>query len=198
MKLVFVDIETGGLDPSRHPIIQLAAVASDESMSPIEHFECKIDFDLSQADADALSKNNYNAERWKIEAVEVQAAINRFSSFLKRHSDVEMISKKTGKPYYVAQLIGHNAPTFDAIFIQNLWRCNDRFLPASYRVLCTMQRAMFYFFERPQINPPKDFKLGSLCEYFKVPLTEAHDAKNDVMATLALYGAIRNAEQSSI
>lgn len=30
MRLVFIDLETGGLDPQRHPITQIAAIAVDD------------------------------------------------------------------------------------------------------------------------------------------------------------------------
>ena len=35
-RLVFFDLETGGLDPKRNPIIQLAAVAVDSHLEVIE------------------------------------------------------------------------------------------------------------------------------------------------------------------
>ncbi len=37
--LVLFDLETAGLDPKRHPIIQIAAIAVDENLSPVEAFE---------------------------------------------------------------------------------------------------------------------------------------------------------------
>jgi DNA polymerase III epsilon subunit-like protein len=66
------------------------------------------------------------------------------------------------------------------------------FLPGHYRMLCTVQRAIWLFQEEPQRKPPKDFKLLTLCRYFDVRLTEAeaHDALNDVRATVELYKAM--------
>ena len=62
-------------------------------------------------------------------------------------------------------------------------------MPASYRVFCTLQRAMWLFHECKELTPPVDFKLGTLCQYFGVPLRaeDAHDALADVRATVALY-----------
>jgi DNA polymerase III epsilon subunit-like protein len=49
---------------------------------------------------------------------------------------------------------------------------------------------MSFFLEHPALIKPIDYKLGTLCEYFGVRLTD-HDALNDVRATVELYRAIR-------
>jgi len=63
------------------------------------------------------------------------------------------------------------------------------FLPARYMALCTKQKALWLFEEDKSLTPPANFKLGTLCQYFGVRLTEdeAHDALFDVRATVALY-----------
>ncbi len=53
-RLVFFDLETGGLDPKRHPIIQLAAVAVDAGLEVLEAFEAKVIFDRNKANAHSL------------------------------------------------------------------------------------------------------------------------------------------------
>ena len=49
------------------------------------------------------------------------------------------------------------------------------YLPADPRVRCTMQRAMWWF-DEARIEPPKDYKLGTLCEYFGIAVSETHEA----------------------
>jgi DNA polymerase III epsilon subunit-like protein len=55
-----------------------------------------------------------------------------------------------------------------------------------------MQRAIWHFTENPDIVPPKDFKLATLCEHFRVPFhaAAAHEALADVTATVAFYKAL--------
>jgi DNA polymerase III epsilon subunit-like protein len=55
--------------------------------------------------------------------------------------------------------------------------------------LCTKQRALWLFAEDKSLTPPADYKLGTLCQYFGVPLSadDAHDALADVRATVGLY-----------
>ena len=47
------------------------------------------------------------------------------------------------------------------------------------------------FHEQKILTPPTDFRLRTLCEYFGVQLRDedAHNALNDVRATVGLYRA---------
>lgn len=91
----------------------------------------------------------------------------------------------------VAQLVAHNAE-FDGAFLRKWFERLRLFLPASYRVFCTLHRAMWLFHEDRLLTPPNDFKLGTLCQYFGVALraSQAHDALADVRATVELYRRI--------
>lgn len=184
-KTVFFDLETGGLDPDVHPITQIAAVAVDEEFNSLEEIELKLQFDVGKCTPDALEVNSFNAEVWEKEAIDPRSAMITFSSFLNRHKTVKLISKK-GNPYYVAQMAGHNAANFDGPFLQKWYRRADEFMPGYFRVLCTQQLAQWLFYNHPE--PPKDMKLGTLCEHFGIdlPAHEAHDALADVRANVRL------------
>jgi DNA polymerase III epsilon subunit-like protein len=95
--------------------------------------------------------------------------------------------------FHVAQLASHNSQ-FDGPFLKAWFEQLDIFLPASYRVYCTLQRAYWLFHENPHLPLPDDYRLGTLCEYFGVPLNphEAHDALADVRAAVGLYLAMRS------
>ena len=185
MRSVFFDLETGGADPSRHPITQIAAVAVDEHLNELESFECKVRFDESAADPKALELNHYDPEVWAEKGLAPRMAADRFARFLKKYDDVLMVSQ-AGKPYRVAQLIGYNAATFDGPFLQRTYKELGVFLPASFRVMCLLQRVLWGFHEDPRKKPPADFKLGTVCKYFEIPLEGAHDALADVRATVNL------------
>lgn len=188
-RLVFVDLETAGLEPTR-PIIQLAAIVVNALLVEIESVELKVRFDEQQADAGALNKNRYDAELWRATAIDECQAAETFAALLRRHATVDMRSA-AGRPYRVAQLVAHNA-AFDGPFLREWFRRLDLYLPAHPRVLCTVQRAVWHFQEQKQLTPPTDFKLGTLCQYFGVRLgkSEAHDALADVRATVELYRAM--------
>ena len=190
--LTFFDLETLGLDPEQHPIIQIAAIAVDSSLAELDLFETKIWFDESTAHPQALTKCNYSKETWQREAIEAAVAADRFAKFLKRHATVDMISA-AGKAYRVAQLVAHNGERFDGPFIHAWYQRLGLFCPARYMVLCTKQRALWFFDEDKTLTPPTNYKLGTLCEYFGVRLRDedAHDAFHDVRATVELYRSMR-------
>ncbi len=190
-KNIYVDLETTGLDPQRHPIIQIAAIAVDGHMRELEIIELKVKFDEREATPEALQKNGYNQGLWEREGLEPTDAAKQFAAFLRRHATVDMSSKE-GRPYLVAQLVGHNGATFDGPFLHAWYRRLGIFCPARYQTLCTLQRALWYFDEHKHETPPTNFKLGTLCEYFDVSLREedAHDALADIRATVSLYRAM--------
>src|SRR5712692_11444528 len=100
-KLICFDLETGGLNPKRHPIVQLAAIAVDRHLEPVEAFEAKIRFDEREANRNSLRKNHYRRGLWAREAHEPEEVAKHFADFLRRHATVPMLSSD-GRPYYVA------------------------------------------------------------------------------------------------
>ena len=203
---VFFDLETGGLDPNEHPIIQIAAVSFDDQWQQLERFEVKLQFDEADCDPDALKKVHYDRRLWNKHAVHPLTAHKRFSYFLREHATVEKVSRAKSVPYYVAQLFAHNAH-FDAGF---LWAWHDRlraqepslFLPADRRVICTLQTALIFFDQdrSRHFSRPIDYRLGTLCEYFRIPFStnEAHDAAYDALVTALLYHSIMTGKEHSL
>ncbi len=189
-RLAFFDLETAGLNRKRHPIIQVAAIAVDRTLEPVEAFEAKIQFDHRRANKSSLRKNHFHAGVWARDASDESTAARGFADFLRRHATIPTTSTN-GDTYHVAQLVAHHA-AFDGPFLQAWFDRLGIFLPARRHVLCTMQRAIWYFAEHPDSTPPKDFKLATLCQHFGVPFhaASAHEALADVSATVGLYRAI--------
>jgi len=188
-RLVFIDLETTGLEPWR-PVMQVAAVAVARNLAELETFEAKVQFPKAWADPAALRKVHYATAVWRREAKPARQVAQDLAAFLTRHATVDMVSAD-GNPYRVAQVVAHNA-AFDGAFLRRWFDRLGLFFPGHYRMLCTVQRAVWLFQEDLSLTPPDDFKLGTLCQYFGVRLTEAeaHDALNDVRATAELYRAM--------
>ncbi|MGI5865486.1 MAG: exonuclease domain-containing protein [Myxococcales bacterium] len=83
MDLVFVDVETTGLDPERHELIEVAAVrVHPHTLEPIDHASVRIrPGSLADADPRALVVNGYTDEAWR-DAVTLQAALRQVSPLL--------------------------------------------------------------------------------------------------------------------
>lgn len=192
MRTVYFDLETAGLEETR-PIIQLAAVAVDESTwQELAAFEAKLTFDAAAADPEALRINHYDPALWAEVGMSPARAAAKFSDFIRPYRDLEMISKRTGQPYTVARLAGHNASTFDGPRLRRLFEQQGLFLGADPRVRCTLQRATWWFDERG-MKPPS-YKLEALCRYFEIQIEQTHDALADVRLTVQLARALREAK----
>lgn len=189
-RLIFFDLETGGPDPRRHPIIQLAAIAVDQGLEVLEAFEAKILFNPKGANAYSLRKNHYHPGTWAKESREPKVVAQSFAEFLRRHATVAALSSN-GKQYQIAQLVAHNA-TFDAPFLSNWYERLDLFLPARKQVLCTLQLALWHF-RLSQQTPPANFQLTTLCAHFGIAFhaASAHEALADVSATVQLFRALQ-------
>lgn len=100
MKIVFTDIETTGLNPNVHEIIEIGYVILEEGKKPL-YYSSKIKARrLSVADSKALLVNGYDHEEW-ITARGLNEVINEYI-------------KRTDGAYFCA----YNA-TFDWSFLQN-------------------------------------------------------------------------------
>lgn len=188
-KLIFLDLEVGGPNPKRHPIIQLAAIAVDERLEVLEAFEAKIRFTPKCANAYSLRKNSYHPGTWAQEAREPKEVAKELAQFLRRHATVSALSNK-GERYEVAQLVAHNA-AFDGPFLIEWYERLGVYLPAKRQLLCTLQLALWHFAMAAE-SPPANYQLATLCAHFGVPFhaAKAHDALGDATATVQLYQAI--------
>jgi len=187
VSICFFDFETAGLQPE-HPEIQLAAIAVAPDWTEVETFERKILFDEEKAEPEALRMNHYDHETWAREAKAERDVVTDFSMFLKRHSSLEMVSKRTGNPYLVARLAGHNAATFDGPRLRAMFGRHNAFLPAHPISMDTLQRAIWYLHER-QIAIDS-LRLESLCKHFGVDLPDSHDALADARAAAQIARAM--------
>jgi DNA polymerase III epsilon subunit-like protein len=181
-RMIVFDVETGGVE-DRHPTIQLAALAVDAHWNEIATFEQKIEFDVGACDPAALEMNHYDPEQWE-DAVSPAVTAARFAAFVRPYADVEMISKRTGRPYHVAKLAGYNALTFDLPRLKALFGAT--FFPCSYQVRDVLQRVLWHFEEHAE-RPPENFKLATVAAHLGIDPAGAHDALADVRLTAAVY-----------
>ena len=185
-RLLFADIETGGTDIYRHPIIELAAIAVEAgTWRELDVFEAKVAFDVKDADPVALGINKFSPSVWKQYALPEHVVAEKFGAFCRTHATVQRTSKRTGREYWIAQLVGHNAEAFDGPFLREWYRRQRIFFPATMRLLCTKQLAMWLFETNQGLTPPEDYKLATLCDYFGLPVPD-HTALRDIRATVAL------------
>jgi len=170
---IFYDLETSGLDPAVHQIIQIAAIHLPSG----DTFESKVKFDLERASKEALEINHYNADNWW-QAITQEQAATAFNQFCADHTSVVRKSKKSGKPYSSACLIGYNNAHFDQNFIDRLIDGQKLFAKYDYRQLDVHALAKW---QLPWLD---DYSLTAMRDYFDLPVRNAHDALEDVKMTI--------------
>ena len=164
--LAFIDIETTGLNPLQHEIIEIGCVISDRNLKVIEEFELKIKpKKIENANPTALKVNHYNEKDWK-SALDLSKAIKI------------LLEKVKG-----CIMVGHNV-AFDAGFLEYVFNKVGVENTMHYHKLDTVSVAWAKFHHNPEIE---HFSLREMCERFGIKNEHSHTALSDARATYELY-----------
>lgn len=169
--LVFLDVETGGLDPKTRPVLQCGIVIP--KLNKTLNVKCRaggLKVDPAALEINGLTMDDMEDPN---RLTQVQGAL-AVKDFILEHVG--------GR----AEVVCHNEK-FDGAFIQEWFdRVGVPFRDCfHYQWECTL-KLFLTLRNRRKINPP-NLKLGTLCKYFGIPLENAHDAVADVWATVELY-----------
>ncbi|MCI0542784.1 3'-5' exonuclease [bacterium] len=172
--LAFIDVETTGLDPLRHEIIELAVVLAAQREQALKgprlellgEYDWKIKPErLDIADREALRVNGYSPEKWR-DAIPLPQVMQEFSA-------------KTKSAAFVA----HNV-VFDFAFVENAFKKTGVKNEMHYPKIDTISLALGKLYHNPKIEK---FSLAALCEHFGIANPSAHTALSDARATFALF-----------
>ena len=189
--IVWVDLETGGLSPKLHQLTQIAAVPTTggiELEALGQPFERKITLTSGRYTKEALEVQNYDPVVWDAEAIPINRALEEFKEWLKTWGH-PMTSAK-GSKYSAAHMGGHNV-AFDGEFLRASAERNKLWLPITNwtgGMFDTLHLARWV--SLLEGKEPPDYKLETLCKFYGLPAFDAHDAMNDVRATIRLARAL--------
>ena len=185
-RMVFVDLELVGRETARR-IIQVAAIALDCDLDELEAFEAKLRFDRRRADHRSRARLRDCQQTWRIQARPAREVACDFVRFIRRHATIKRMASD-GSGDWSAQLVMHNA-TVDGPVLQRWLEWSGEPVPGTDRPLCLTQRACWLFQEQQNLTPPIDFQLGTLCNYFNLPLNDetAFNALARLRTTVELY-----------
>jgi DNA polymerase-3 subunit epsilon len=164
--LAFVDLETTGLDPRRHEIIEIAVVCADP-----RSFETTGMMDLrvrpgriEDADPAALRINGWSAEAWR-DAVSIDVALVRVRPLLDG-----------------ALLAGHNV-SFDHTFLDAAWRATGVGVPdVDHHLLDTATLAWPLY----AAGLVESLSLDAVCDALGIDIGRPHRALADAQRSLEL------------
>lgn len=157
MDFAVIDIETTGLKPHQHEIIEVAIITKDMQY----HVKVEPQF-IEFADQKALEINGYTPEEWT-------GAIPS-----------SVVACKTADILHGKVIIGHN-PKFDMSFLMELWEINNCTPFINHRYVDTVQLA------REHLPKCPSYKLDIIREYLGWSRLGAHSALVDTKDSLRLY-----------
>jgi DNA polymerase III epsilon subunit-like protein len=177
MKFLWIDTETGGLDPTVHSLLSLALVVTEPSGDQVST-EIFFRHPNYTVDPEALAVNHIDLVRHHAHACEPAHAASLIAAFLGRHfpGDEKI------------QLAGHNVG-FDIAFLGVFLRQHFPAIYArfSHRVMDTMPLALAL--QEAGLLPAGSLGLSALLEHYGIRLepTLRHTALGDAKATEQLY-----------
>lgn len=165
--LVFVDIETTGLDPNTHEIIEIACLVVDpQTLEVKKEYHSKVQpKHLETADPIALEKNKFSPEAW-VSAKPLRQVLDELNTLA-----------PSGMP------VGYNV-SFDRKFIEEAFQKERVVSNFDYHWIDIMSLVYWKLLSDRRL---KRLKLIHVCKVLDVSLEEAHTAMGDIRATLAVY-----------
>ncbi len=169
--LAITDVETTGLDPRSHEIIEIGLLLVDQrSLAVIDTLDVKVKpCRLELADPEAMAVNGYRAEDWQ-NALDLQWAMLWFAI-------------KTREAVFASWNI-----TFDWPFIEEAFRRTGVPDLTDRRKFCLMSAAI----ERLHGADLKSVSKDAVAEFLKLPPEDKpHRAMNGVRHALEVYKALQ-------
>lgn len=174
-RLLFIDTETGGLDPGKHSLLSLAMVVWEDS-EILESKEILINDGVLSVTKEALSINNIDIENHKLSAVAPAQAMDEIISFTVKHFP---------HPQKIT-LAGHNVH-FDIDFLKCFFAANNKDFSGyfSHRVIDTSS-ILNYLYLAGRIKR-KAISSDAAFDLFDIKVEGRHTALGDAVATAKLF-----------
>lgn len=182
MKIFYFDIETTGLDPKKHDIVQLAyQIVIDDKVVEGDNIFMQ-PFDFSTIEQEALDVHGITIKKIKT-FQEPQSAYKLILDILDEHIDKYDRSDKF-------QPAGYNI-RFDLDFLKQFFvKNNDKYFGSWFNYRAIDPLAILYFMEGMGKIKLPNYKLETVCEHFGIEI-DAHDALGDITATKQLVEHLR-------
>jgi DNA polymerase III epsilon subunit-like protein len=180
-RYLFVDLETGGLYPDKHAVLQVAALITDLDFNIKGQFMSYIqpcpDLEVTK---EALMINQLSLDHLKTAPAEKAVAV-ALAHF------VRLVGQ-------APRFAGYNCQ-FDLEFLAYMWERHD-LLPAPYQVPWLDIYAVAKSRLGPEAGLP-NFKLISVASHFGLNTSGAHDALADLIMTIEVAKHLRTLAEKS-
>lgn len=182
MKIIYLDVETGGLNCEINPLLQLSGLIEIDGKVK-EKFDMLIKpFKNSKIDQEALIVQNKTMEYIdKFHLLEDTEAYLKFLKILDKYID-----KYNKKDKFI--VCGYNV-RFDISFINSLFErhCNPFLFSYFHSTMIDPINLISIFQAEGKLPFLENNKLKTWCDFFEIKLKKAHDGLEDIIATRKLY-----------
>lgn len=209
MKILYIDVETTGLDWNLHGIVQLAFIIEIDGQV-VEQHECKMmphiqdKIDKKAMDINGLFKSCTTAEdgySWQW----LDEQLNPFDVWIGvRNIWSKYIDKFNSQDKFI--VAGYNCQAFDIPFLRKwIEKCeyNDRYSVAGAFLghTCLDPLPILQFWKASghlidRSHTPLNLKLSTVCELLDIDYQFAHDALSDIRATRILVKRVQASQCS--
>ena len=174
-RLLFIDTETGGLNPDKHSLLSLAMVIW-EDMEIIDSQEILINDGILSVTQEALSVNKINIEKHKQLAISPSQAMEGIFSFISKHFPL----------HRKITLAGHNVH-FDVHFLRVFFSRNNKDFGKffSHRIIDTSS-ILYYLYLAGHLKQ-KAISSDEAFDLFEIQVNGRHTALGDAIATAELF-----------
>lgn len=174
-RLLFIDTETGGLDPEKHSLLSLALVVwEDREIMGSQEF--LINDGILSVTQEALAINRIDIGMHRQSAISPPQAVEQMFAFTGKHFP----------PEHKITLAGHNVH-FDTRFLGTFLKKNDKEFSNyfSHRVIDTSS-ILYYLYLSGKIKH-KAISSDAAFELFGIEAEGRHTALGDAVATARLF-----------
>lgn len=178
-RLLFIDTETGGVDPTKHSLLSIGVVVWDLEDGILHSDEFLIQSEEYAVTKTAQKINHFDRVNHDKAAVTKLAAVKAFRK----------IKDSYFEDYGKILLAGHNTH-FDVQFIQKMFRdCNRSYEKMfSHRIVDTY--SIIRYLEDSNIIPQTINSSSSAFRFFGISVDGRHSAIGDARATAELYSKL--------
>lgn len=177
-RLLFIDTETGGLDPNKHSLLSVALVVW-ENKQIIDSCEIFINDGILSVTKEALAVNNIDIETHKQTAISPSLAIEKILEYTSKHFPSQ--NKVT--------IAGHNVH-FDVAFLKRMFEQNGHDIEKyySHRIIDTSS-VLHYLYIKGTLKE-KVISSDAAFTHFYIKVDGRHTALGDAIATAELFSKL--------
>lgn len=177
-KILFIDTETGGLDPTTNSLLSVAFVVWENGEFLLSK-EVLINDGILNVSPQALEINKINIAKHSKNALKSEFAVLEIESFLNENfnNDEKII------------LCGHNI-IFDINFFKAFWTKNGRNYNQRFSHRYIDTASLLFYLSIANKIPSELTSSDKAFDYFKISVNKRHSALGDVIATAELFNKL--------